>query len=413
MRHLLGIFSAGLVLAVILTSCRQDPSADQPGVEPGATSDGNAGIDSFVEDAMQRMRIPGLAAAIVKGDSLVWAQGYGWADLDNQIPMSPDTLINVGSVSKTVTNAAVLRLWEDGRIDLDADVSAYLPFKVRHPDHPEEPITIRQLLTHTSSIADGSAYEESYACGDPAVTLGDWIEGYLVAGGAYHRPGESFLEAAPGEQFSYSNVGFGLLGHVVETVSGQPFSEYTQGHLFAPLGMAQTSWYLKEIDTAIHAVPYDHLKSGAEIENPLLEGVRAGDAAARTGHFANCLYSFYNYPDGLLRTSVRQLSRFLLAHMNGGVYEEARILRPETVEAIWETQFDRDRLGRKGYQGLTWYAREFETMGLIWGHSGGDPGISTYMLFRPADGVGVIVFANLATGLGQVAERLFEIAAEL
>ena len=144
--------------------------------------------------------------------------------------MTADTVLNVASISKTFTNAAVLQLWEDGRIDLDDDVNRYLPFRLVHPRHPGTAITFRHLLTHTASIGDGEAYDSSYACGDPAVSLGDWIEGYLVAGGKYYDAEESFLDAEPGETYSYSNVGFGLLGFLVEHISGDNLREGEEGH---------------------------------------------------------------------------------------------------------------------------------------------------------------------------------------
>lgn len=112
-----------------------------------------------------------------------------------------------------MTNAAVLQLFEHGKIELDDDVSQHLPF-------PDVPITVRQLLTHTAGIEDGDAYNASHACGDPAVSLADWIRAYLQPGGRFYSAEQNFLPTGPGEAHTYSNLGFGLLGYLVEVVSG-------------------------------------------------------------------------------------------------------------------------------------------------------------------------------------------------
>ena len=152
--------------------------------------------------------------------------------------MTTESILNIGSVSKLVTSTAALLLWEKGKIDLDGDVSQYLPFSVEHPSGGG-PITVRQLLTHTSGLQDGEYYDDSYACGDPVVSLEKWLRGYLVEGGPYYDEG-NFLEQAPGTTFEYSNVGYGLLGLIVQQVSGQNFTTFTRENIFEPLGMGST-----------------------------------------------------------------------------------------------------------------------------------------------------------------------------
>src|SRR5207237_9877351 len=107
---------------------------------------------------------PGIAGAVVVGDRLAWSNGYGLADVSRRIPMTDTTLMNVGSVSKTVTATAIMQLWEAGRLDLDTDVNEYLPFVLANPRFPDSPISIRQLLTTRSSIQSGRACGASYFC---------------------------------------------------------------------------------------------------------------------------------------------------------------------------------------------------------------------------------------------------------
>jgi len=143
----------------------------------------------------------------------------------------------------------------------------------------------------------------------------------------------------------------------------------------------------------------------------LLEDGEALGAQEREGYLPNCLYSFPNFPDGLLRTSVHQLARFLMAHINNGSYHDKRILQESTVREILTSQLDPSMLPDEGKGlGLTWYQFRLDSGDLVWGHTGGDPGITTRMLFRPIDGVGVIVFTNTGWGWGleEIAKRLFQ-----
>jgi len=372
-------------------------------------------LDDFIRARLERDHVPGFAACIVKGERLVWSAGYGFANIEAQIPMTAETLQNIGSISKTVTATAVMQLWEAGEFALDDDVNEYLPFTVRNPRFPETPITFRQLLTHRSSITDGPAYGASYACGDPLVSLADWIRGYFKPDGPYYNAEENFHAWEPGtvdpppRPRAYSNVGFGLLGHLVETISGTPFSAYCHNKIFQPLGMRETAWNLAELDTSKHAVPYSFLPEDFEMpeDSPFesllpAPGLTPSDLRPGT-HAPHCLYSFFNYPDGLVRTSVTELSRFLRAYILGGAFEGTRILRQETVAMM----FSNAHYGRA----LCWSPREMDSGDFLWGHGGSDPGISTYMGFRPEDGVGVLVFHNFGSpgdGADEIFERLLQ-----
>ena len=211
---------------------------------------------------------------------------------------------------------------------------------------------------------------------------------------------------------AYSNVGFGLLGSLVEHLANKPFNDFCTEKIFAPLGMNDTGWMLAEIDAARHATPNSLLPEDFEVpEGSTIESFLPGeDATAEMlepgTFFPHCLYSFYNYPDGLVRTSVTEMSMFLRAYMNGGSSDGASILDPATVEMM----FTNEHFGR----GLCWATRELRNGDLIWGHGGGDPGIWTYMGFRQRDDVGVLMFYNYDSpgdGREEILERLFEMGA--
>lgn len=354
-------------------------------------------IDAFIREKMERDHIPGVAAAILDREGIVWESGYGWADLETRVSMTTDTLQNIASISKTFTTTAVMQLRDQGLIDLNDDVESHVPFPVRNPRHPNDPITVRQLMTHVSSLRDGIAYSRLYRCGDPALSLGEWLDEYFTPGGRYYDGDENFENWAPGTRWRYCNITYGLLGHLVERVSGLPFPEYCRRRIFARLGMPATAWFLAEIDTSRHAVPYTWFDEGVA-RGPAWGGLPLGviqdtgagsDAFLPGGYRANCIYNHPNYPDGFLRTSVRQLARYIGTYLNGGITGDTRILEASTVAEMLTPQLTHE--GR--LQGLTWYA--FEGQGeAAWGHSGGDPGVNTDVRMLLERGIAAIVFTN-------------------
>jgi CubicO group peptidase (beta-lactamase class C family) len=358
---------------------------------------------------------PGLAACRVEGKRVAWSAGFGWADLENRVAMTPESLLNIASVSKTITATAVMQLWEAGKLDLDRNVDDYLSFSVRNPQYPEIVMTCRQLLTHRSSIKDGPMYDRSYTCGDPTISLADWCRGFLQPGGRFFSGEHNFHEWKPGTEDPpefpgpYSNVGYGLLALIVERIAKTPFSRFTQEKIFRPLGMGHTAWYISEIDTSRHAVPYtsigEDFEFPSEYPNPGSYLPRFEDPGKVTPGdlFPHCLYSFPNYPDGLVRSSVSDLSRFLLAMANGGCLDDSRILEEATIR----TMHSDSHFGR----GLCWSSTTLKGQSEpIWYHGGADPGVRTFLGFRPHDQVGVIVLANCGDpgpGFSEIVRTLF------
>lgn len=377
-----------------------------------------SGLDAYIEEKMERSHIPGLAAAVIEQGEVAWSKGYGWADIERRITMSPDSLQNIGSISKTFVATAVMQLKEKGALQLGDDVGKYLEFPVRNPNHRNAAITFVDLMTHRSSIADGSAYARGYGCGDSPTSLEEWITGYFVSGGAFYDADENFHTWAPGERREYNNVAFGLLAYLVETISGTSFDEYCQEQIFTPLGMSETSWFLQNIDTTRHAIPYSYVSDGA-VRGPDWGGIeqgvvgKSGPPPVSNGYAANCLYNHPNFPDGFLRTSVHQLAKYLLAYLNRGTLGQARILSEASIREMLTPQIETTG-DEESAQGLVWHNQTMSSGEPVWQHTGGDPGINTLLYIDPASGRGVIVFANTwGAALDEVGERLFEDSARL
>jgi CubicO group peptidase (beta-lactamase class C family) len=359
-------------------------------------------FSTFIRKQMLAAHIPGLSIAVIDQGDLIHAAGFGLADIAAGRAMTPETLLNIGSVTKTITCTAVMQTYEQGRLKLDEPIDEHLPFKLRNPAFPDRPITPRQLLTHTSSIADGPAYELSYHCGDPSVTLQDWLEQYLTVRGNYFDAKTNFKDWAPGGPYTYTNVGFGVLGLLVERLNGLSYADYCQEHIFAPLGMNNSRFLLAGMPREQHATPYAYIDRKDVATLTMLEPGWYARGGHKKIHVPHCLYSFPTMPDGLARTSAAELARFLQAWMRGGTREGVRILRADSVETALSDQHVEHTGAFNPVQGLGWYQQQD-----VWQHHGGDPGVAAYAGFRPADGRGLIVLVNRSDADTEIAARTF------
>jgi len=356
----------------------------------------------FMQTQMRSAHIPGVSLAVIDRGSLVHTAGFGFADIEANRPMKPGTLLNVASITKTITCTAVMQMCEWGKLELDSSIDDYLPFKIRNPAFAERTITPRQLLTHTSSIADGPAYKSSYICGDPQVTLDEWLQQYLMPGGKHFDSQLNFHAWAPGGSHAYSNVGYGVLGLMVEHLSGMPYADYCAKHIFAPLGMIRSRFLLAGMAREMHATPYDYVEDGDVATVELVDPAWSASPGSKEIYVPHCLYSFVTMPDGLARTTAAELARFLMAYIHGGTLEGSKILQVKSIKKILSDQHIQYSEPSKLIQGLTWYNDDG-----IWGHGGGDPGVSTYMGFRPADGRGVVMLANVGGADTETPKNIF------
>ncbi len=332
-------------------------------------------FDKYITFLMKFAHKPSVSACIINNDSVIWSKGYGLYDIENNKPATPDTLYLMASISKTVTATALMQLYEQELFDLDDDVNDYLPFSLRNPNFLDTSITFRMLLSHRSSLASDNS--DRLCCsiipGDPDIPSypDPWLEDYLIPGGsAYHS--SVWSDSLPGEQYYYANIGYSIIGYLVELISGQNFNEYCKDHIFTPLEMYNTSFRLKDHNTSEIAIPYFYQK-GKYIANP---------------HYGMHVI----YPAASMRTSIEELSHFLIAHMNGGIYKDVRILNESTVELMHTAHYP---INDKGYgYGLGWSIKEKLFHKKEIGHSGGWPGVHTQMTYRPDDKTAILIFTN-------------------
>ena len=359
--------TASLLLSVQVTAANQIPSP---------TANAGDAIDTLIAQQMSESGMVGVGAAIIVDRKVVWMKGYGFADKAQSIPFTPHTVMNIASISKTFTGVALMRAVEEGKLSLDADINTYLPFKVVNPYFPSARITLRQLATHTSGITDRwSVFESTYHYGDDSPEqLGEFLKNYFASDGKNYTK-DNFLKVEPGTYREYSNIAAALAGYVVEIAVGEKLDAYTKRHIFAPLKMDDTGWFLSEIALANQAKLYF---SQFDLAVPIQP------------------YRDVTYPAGGARTSVANLSKFFIALLNEGEYEGARILQKRSVDEMLRFEYtaankpENIDLKEKN-SGIFWQSKFNVTR---MGHGGSDPGLKTEMLTDLSKDIGVILFTN-------------------
>jgi len=322
---------------------------------------------------MDSLHLPGLAASIVKDGEIIWTGAYGWANIENSIPATDTTIWNLGSISKTVTAVAAMNAWEDDLFELDQSINDLLPFDVVHYYYPNDTITPRNLLVHNSCVEDRWALWSMLTVfgGDSPVPLDTFMYNYFNPAGYWYNS-QNFLNYPPGSHWEYSNVGNSLVGYLTEAVTDS-FPLYCQQNILDPLGMTRTSYLYANLDMNNIAMPYSY----------------ANGQYSPAGYPSTCIY-----PSSTLKSSVLDLTRFLMMFMQYGELDSVRILDSTTV-ALMRTIQDTITLWPNWYMGITWWYGLSQFSGRwLWGHVGGWVGTTTAMWFCPAENSGAIILTN-------------------
>jgi CubicO group peptidase (beta-lactamase class C family) len=329
-------------------------------------------FDLKVQLLMMLGSMPSFTTCIIKNNSIAWSKAYGFSDIKSREKASSDTIYMTGSITKPFIATALLQLYEQGLFDIDDDVNDYLPFPLRNPKYPDINITFRMLLSHHSSINDHSLlrwwelniYFKSFPVPEDPYP---WLKDVLVPGGKYYSQ-KVWYNYPPGQEGNYSNVGFVLLGYLIEQLTNQSFEQYCQENILTPLQMQNTSFHPDTLDKDQLATPY----------------VRILRFYIPLRHYD------YNYVTaaGGIRSTLEDLSRFLLTHMNNGEYNGVRILEEETIELMHTIQYTNSRYG------LGWIVNLDDDGRTREGHTGGAPGGAALMIISSSENFGVIFFIN-------------------
>lgn len=361
--------SIALILVALLFLLNNTCSVIDPDVESFSDFDGE------IKKEMNEHQIPSLSACVIKNDRIVWQKHYGNNSVNDEVPDS-SSIYPTASISKTIIVTAVMQLYEQGLISLDADINDYLSFSLRNPNYPDRIITIRYLLTHTSGLAwPVDDFEVpgfyDYHPYDSAPPLNEWIPEYVLPDGN-HYVNAVWKNTIPGKRELYSNIGTAILGYLVEIISGTDFNSYCKQNIFEPLEMHSTSYAYADLD--MDKVVKIYWENYQQI-----------------GY-----YRQLHFPAQSLKTTTEDYSHFLIAYMNGGMYDGTRILQESSVHQI--LQINNPASGVC----LIWN----KSLGDWHGHAGGEPGVSAQVQFHPEDRIGLIIFSNKRNGSVYIGDKI-------
>ena len=290
------------------------------------------------------------AVGIVKDRQVLFADMVGRKWLDGT-KATADTKYRIASISKLITATGIWQLMEQGLLDPDADASDYVGFKLRNPHHPHTPITVKMLLSHTSSIRDGGIP------GSYNIPLGHQISEFFTEGSPCHIPGcWAPAEEAPGVFFAYCNMNYCLLGSVIEHVSGERFDRYMTNHIFAPMGLScsyNVSAMPREVQAQVGTIYRKLDKDGKQDPTngswiPQCDDFSEGyPDADYSGYQIGTNGSLFG-PMGSLRISINELCRIMSMFCHGGSYQGVQILKPETLERMFTPVWTYDPEQRNG-----------------------------------------------------------------
>lgn len=357
-----------LVMAISLLACTGPPPRPQAFAR-GATQAVQAYLRELIVYEMRENKIQGLSIALVDGPKIIWAEGFGYADVANSIKATPDTLYRIGSISKLFNAVAALQLAEQGQLDLDRPIQDYLSdFAIRSRFTPQPTFTARQLMTHHSGL--------------PADYLNGWNSEEPLR---YMRQQlkDEYMAYPPNTLSAYSNLGATVLGHVVETLAGEPYADWLKTRVLSPIGMENSYVAARLKPDARLARPYD-------------------DAGKLTDYVV-----IRDVPAGGLVSNVVELGHFMRTVFNQGQTPTGQtLLRPETLADMMQRQNRGIPLDFDLAMGLGWAIDPSwpEPAGPLLGHGGSDGAFNAQLAVLPQQQLGVVVLANSAGALPAVLE---------
>jgi CubicO group peptidase (beta-lactamase class C family) len=317
-------------------------------------------LEDTVSKFMAATSAPGVAAAVVLKGEEVWSEGFGMADLENSVPVTPHTLFRLASVSKPVTATAAMQLWEQGKLDLDAPIQKYCP---TFPQK-EWPITTKELLGHLGGVRH---YRPE---NDEETNNTKHFDDPIAAGIQFFAADP--LVARPGTKFSYSTQGFTLVGCAIEGATHEKYVDYVVTHIFQPAHMTESRW-----DDRYAIIPrrtrfYSKSKTGAVMN-------------------ADFLDASYKIPGGGWLSSADDMASFEVAILRDALLKRA------TRDVMWTPQQpSTPGMAGEGHRSyaLGWGTGDSSGVPDV-GHGGGQQGTSTFIMLAPAQQMGVVVLINM------------------
>lgn len=316
---------------------------------------------NLIEEKLETDKIVGVSAAIILNDSIIWEKGFGYADLENQVAMDENTVVHIGSVTKPITALCAMQLQERGLLDINEPIATYLPqFHPLNQFGNNSEVTVKHLIMHAAGL-QGDIFKNSDLASGKYTDVVDLIN-------------ETHLMYPPGRLEYYSNAGYNILGHIIKEVSGMDYAEYVHEHIFKPLGMTRSGFYMDALENSTKI--YD--RNGQQVIDYPLRDIASGGIYCSIHDFALLAQGIINSYHGQSPTLV-----------DSTTMRQIFTLQNEAVDYV---------IGRNK-RGLGWYLFE-NADGLAANHTGSAGYAFAHLMVFPEDKAAIMMLTNSQNGRG-------------
>jgi CubicO group peptidase (beta-lactamase class C family) len=324
--------------------------------------------EADIQDIMRQYDVVGLSVAVVKNGDISYSNSFGWKDVSTQTPLTGSDIFRIASISKSFTATALLQLAEAGKLSLEQDVSSLVGFQVRNPNYPEKVITLKMILSHTSSINDSQGYFTLDSI-NPSKNP-EWAKSY----NSYE----------PGSGYEYCNLNFNMAGTIVEKVSGERFDEYIRHHILDPLGL-YGGYNIDSLDAARFTTLYSYNpETGDFSPSPSAYAPRREEIRNYVMGYSTPVFS----PTGGMKMSATDLARYMTMHMNKGRYKGTKIISKKSAKQMQQ------KIASNGYGLALTTTHDLIPGKVLKGHTGSAYGLYSAMFFCPKEKFGFVVITN-------------------
>jgi len=325
--------------------------------------------EAEIDSIMKKRSVIGLSVAVVKNGKLTYTHSFGLKNVENNTPLTDESIFRIASISKSFSATAIMQLVEAKKLALSDDFSTLVGFKVRNPKFPDAIITLKMVLSHTSSINDSEGYFNLDVINPDKNP--NWAKCYN--------------NYAPGKGYQYCNLNFNMVGTIIEKISGERFDQYIKRHILDPLGL-YAGYCVDSLakDKFVTLYEYDG-KSKKFTPAPAAYNPRSEEIRNYKMGYSTPIFS----PTGGMKISATDLAKYMTMHMNFGKYGKVRIISKKSSK-IMQTKLSDD----ENYGLALWTADKLIPGKTMVGHTGSAYGLYSAMFFNPKEKFGIVVITN-------------------
>lgn len=324
--------------------------------------------DADIKSIMKELDVVGLSVAVVKKGKIIYNSSFGLKDIATNTPLTTKDIFRIASISKSFSATSIMQLAEAGKLSLDDDFSKLVGFTIRNPKFPETIITLRMVMSHTSSINDSQGYFNL-----DVINPGKGVN--------YTR---CYSDYEPGKGYRYCNLNYNMVGAVIEKISGERFDNYVKRHVLNPLNL-YGGYCIDSLDANLFATLYEYDSTKKFIPSPMAYAPRRQEIQNYVMGYSTPIFS----PTGGMKISAADLARYMAMHMNNGKYKGVRIISKKSSK-IMQTKVAE----KEGY-GLALTTVDNLIPGKVMtGHTGSAYGLYSAMFFNAKEKFGIVVITN-------------------